>query len=186
MRSIELSYVLESEISRSEIVKAIVSGKVFIYPTDTVYGLGCDATNGRAVSRIKDIKKSRGPFSVIAPGKEWILDNCIITSHSMLKKLPGPYTFILKMKGKAISTEVSVKTVGVRIPDHPFTEIVSEAGVPFVTTSVNMSGETPVWTTKGLPDHIERKVDIAVHDDILNNPPSTIYDLTGKKAKKIR
>ena len=100
--------------------------------------------------------------------------------------LPGPYTLIFRTKGKPVSEMVSKRTLGVRIPDHPYTGIIQEAGVPFVTTSANMSGEVPVWSTLGIPNGIERNVDIAIHDDILNNPPSKVIDLTGRKPVFLR
>ena len=60
----------------------IEEGSIFIHPTDTIYGIGCDATNKEAVRKIRDIKQSKQPFSVIAPGKQWILDNCIVHEHA--------------------------------------------------------------------------------------------------------
>lgn len=187
MRILQLPDVMWDQKTRLWVLKAIEQGKVFMYPTDTVYGLGCDATSSEAVKRIRDIKKTQGPFSVIAPSKEWILKNCMVRKPKDLDRLPGPYTLILRIRDRrSISREVATKTLGVRIPSHPVTEVIQSTGMPFVTTSANMSGEIPAWTTYGIPEHIARKVDVAIHDDILNNPPSTIIDLTGPRAKKIR
>ena len=88
-------------------------GKVFIYPTDTIYGLGCDALNKEAVRKIIEIKeRNNKPMSVIAPNKEWIKENCTIEkkANKWMKKLPGKYTLIVNLKNKkAISNLVNQK-----------------------------------------------------------------------------
>lgn len=186
MKILQLSDVLRKGRVKREVIVSILEGKSFLYPTDTVYGLGCDASNPAAVKRIRIIKTTGHPFSVIAPSMEWIRANLEITRPEYLKKFPGPYTLIFRMKRKAVCEQVSSRTLGVRIPRHPFTAVIQESGVPFVTTSANMSGEIPVWSTQGVPSGIERNVDIAVHDDILNNPPSRVIDLTGRKPRVLR
>ncbi len=93
----------ETKIRKSEIKNMVLKGDVFIHPTDTIYGLGCDATNEQSVKKIREVKqRPTTPFSVIAPSKEWIEANCVITKEakSWLKKLPGPFTFILKKKNR--------------------------------------------------------------------------------------
>jgi tRNA threonylcarbamoyl adenosine modification protein (Sua5/YciO/YrdC/YwlC family) len=186
MKIIQLNDVLKNRRTEREVVVAILEGKVFLYPTDTVYGLGCDASNPDAVRRIRTIKTTGHPFSVIAPSMEWVRENLMVKSPGYLRRFPGPYTLIFRMKKNVVCEGVSRATLGIRIPKHSFTRIAQEAGVPFVTTSANMSGEKPVWSTQGVPSGIERNVDIAVHDDILNNPPSRVIDLTGKKPKILR
>ncbi len=186
MKIIKLQSVMNDERVKREVMVSTIEGKVFLYPTDTVYGLGCDASNPDAVRRIRNIKTTGHPFSVIAPSKGWIMKNCVVRNLRCLDMLPGPYTLIFRLKGKPVSELVSKGTLGVRIPRHPFTKIIQDTGLPFVTTSANMSGEVPVWSTQGIPNGIERNVDIAVHDDILNNPPSKVIDLTGRKSKTLR
>jgi tRNA threonylcarbamoyl adenosine modification protein (Sua5/YciO/YrdC/YwlC family) len=186
MKVICLTEILGNRKVRRMIIREIKKGKVFIYPTDTVYGLGCDASNSRAVRQIRKIKTTRHPFSVIAPSKEWIKENLEVNHPRFLRKLPGPWTFVFRMRKRVVSVEVSRETLGVRIPDHAFTWVIQESGVPFVTTSANMSGEVPVWSTEGVPMAMEKYVDIAVHDDIINRPVSKVMDLTGKRARTIR
>ena len=98
MKRIVLQDAVKNQKIRNELKISVVEGKVFLYPTDTVYGLGCDATNSAAVKRIRTIKTSDHPFSIIAPSKEWILKNMIVKDKKKLDKLPGKYTLIFKMK----------------------------------------------------------------------------------------
>ena len=186
MKRIRMSELSKDSSMRKSIIRGILSGDVFLYPTDTLYGLGCDATNPRASGIIRNIKNSQNPFSVIAPSKEWIKDNLVVTRPEYLERLPGPYTLIFRMKSSVVCREVAENMLGVRIPDHPFTGIVQEAGTPFVTTSANISGETPAWNTHGVPAYIEKKMNMVIDDGIIKNPPSRVIDLTGKKPRIIR
>ena len=84
---------------------SILDGAVFIYPTDTIYGIGCNAENEEAVKKIRDAKnRSKAPFSVIAPSIDWIKENCEVTetAEEWLEKFPGPYTLIFKLKDKIV------------------------------------------------------------------------------------
>ena len=73
--------------------------KIYVYPTDTIYGIGCDATNDKLVLKIRSIKKrDEKPFSIIAPSKDWIKNNFEIIHPEYLDKLPGPYTLVMKPK----------------------------------------------------------------------------------------
>ena len=89
----------------------IKNNALFIYPTDTIYGIGCDATSEEAVKKLRNVKtRYTRPFSIIAPNKQWILENCVIgeKEKSWIDKLPGPYTLILKLKNKtAIAKETN-------------------------------------------------------------------------------
>ncbi|MBU1245789.1 MAG: threonylcarbamoyl-AMP synthase [Nanoarchaeota archaeon] len=181
-------FVSMQEIDKKEAVNAIKKGAVFVYPTDTVYGLGCNALDGNAIERIRDIKRNwEQPFSVIAPNIRWIQAN-LHTKNNYLKKLPGPFTFIFKTKKKCVDKSVNFgkKTLGVRFPDHGFVELIKRAKVPFITTSVNLHGEKPLRDIKHLSNSIAKKVDYVVDDGYLHNYPSTVIDLTGKIAKIIR
>ena len=94
----------ELELRIEEVVNKIKEGKLFIHPTDTIYGIGCDATNPHAVEKVKELKKrpKNSALSIIAPSKDWIRENCELTKEATewLGKLPGPYTLILKLKNK--------------------------------------------------------------------------------------
>lgn len=166
--------------NKRKIAEEIEKGAVFIYPTDTIYGLGCDATNDSAVKRIREIKgRETKPFSVIAPTKEWITQNC---EAKELEKLPGPYTLILKQKNpKAASqqTTTGLETLGVRIPKHWITEIVKELGKPIITTSVNTIGQP--FATK-LEELQKFNVDFIIYEGEKKGKPSTIIDTTTGKT----
>ncbi|MBU0461036.1 MAG: threonylcarbamoyl-AMP synthase [Nanoarchaeota archaeon] len=169
----------------------IIDGAVFVYPTDTIYGLGCDATNSAAVKKLRDIKhRTTQSFSVIAPSKEWIKNNCHVSKDAerYLDKLPGAYTLILRLKNKhCIAKEVSTTdTLGVRIPEHWISDAVKEMNRPIVTTSVNIAGESPVHDIKQIRNEIAQKIDFAIDEGKLSNFPSKIIDLTGKEPKQLR
>ncbi len=167
------------------IIKRIKSGDIFIHPTDTIYGLGCNALIEESVNRIREIKKSDKPFSVIAPNKQWIYKNLEVKNKNYIKKLPGPYTFVLKTKKKIVAKNINLgmKTLGIRIPDHNFTRFIK---VPFVTTSVNLTGKKPIIDIKNISRKILDNVDIVIDDSILDNKPSTVIDLTEKIPKILR
>ncbi len=177
---------LES-LKKAEIAREILKNKIFIYPTDTIYGIGCNALDEDAVQKIRDIKKTDHPFSVIAPSKDWIYKNCY-AKRSYIEKLPGPFTFILKMKKRVVAKNVVLgkRSLGVRIPNHLFTKIVQKAGVPFITTSVNETGKKPLIDVKKIPKKIKKKIDYVIDEGVIDNKPSTIIDLTKKVAKIIR
>lgn len=92
-------------LERVKFFRLIRQGAVFIHPTDTIYGIGCDATNGQAVQRIRDIKQRAAmPFSVIAPSKKWIYDNCEVSleGEKWLDRLPCPYTLVFGLSNRRI------------------------------------------------------------------------------------
>jgi len=164
--------------------KEILNGKIFIYPTDTVYGIGCNALVKEAVLKIREIKKrEQKPFSIIAPSFGWIERNCII-DVDLKKYFPGPYTVILKKKNKNFLSYVSEgDTIGVRIPNHKFTKRIQFSGVPFITTSVNFSGEKPANKIEEIPQEIINQVDFIFNSGELSGKPSTIV-INGKELQR--
>ena len=166
----------------------ILAGKIFIYPTDTIYGLGCDATNIAAVNRIKEIKvrDKDKPLSVIAPSINWIKENFIIEKGLNLKQyLPGPFTILLKKKNPEFLLHVSSNDkIGIRIPDSKFTKEIQKSGVPFITTSVNLSGEPFVLNLEEIKQEIKDKVDYIIESkEKMSGVPSTLI-LNGKPIER--
>ena len=166
-----------------DIVDEILSGKIFVYPTDTIYGLGCNALNGCSVNKIKDMKRRDRdkPISVIAPSFEWIKDNCVVGNIDLEKYLPGPYTLILKKRDIDFLNECSNGgNIGVRMPNHEFFRVIEKAGVPFVTTSVNLSGESPISNVCEISDDILEGVDIVIDVGEVKGKPSILV-IDGKE-----
>lgn len=188
-----------------DFVEDIKHGAVFIYPTDTIYGLGCDATNEESVKLIKDLKylapkgipsaqmasadadkvgKPDKPMSVIAPSVEWIKEHCEVTDELIEKYLPGPYTLFLKKKDANFMKDVSANdTLGIRIPDCEFTKLVEKAGVPFITTSVNFAGEPFAVKISDIDHKILDAVEIVIGVGELDGRPSTLV-IDGKEIKR--
>lgn len=172
---------------KKDLIKLIKSGAIFIYPTDTVYGLGCNALNKKAVAKIKEIKgrDKNKSLSIIAPSKSWIFENLIAKNSIVNKYLPGRYTLILKKKNPKYLSYVSPsETLGVRIPNHKFTKLIEKSGVPFITTSVNLSGEKPTSSLNEISKNIMKKVNIIVNGGELSGKPSTIILPDGKKIER--
>jgi L-threonylcarbamoyladenylate synthase len=167
-------------LEKDKIKKSIRKGAIFIYPTDTIYGIGCNANSDESVRKIRELKeRPEQPFSVIAPSKDWILKNCEIdgVNKNWLDKLPGPFTFILTLiNKKAVSKFVSPKeeTLGVRIPAHWFGKIIEELDIPIVTTSVNKSGEEHMTCLEDLDTDIKKGVDYIFYEGKKTGRPSTI------------
>jgi L-threonylcarbamoyladenylate synthase len=175
-----------TSVDKDRIKQLILRGSVFIYPTDTIYGLGCDATDSEAVQRIRVIKqREEKPFSVIAPSKEWILKNCVVKQDD-LTCLPGSYTLILSLKRQCVAENVNLGlgTLGVRIPDHWFSQVVKETGIPVVTTSVNLSGHKVMTSIDNLDVRIKKTVDFIVYEGKKDGSPSKVINLnTGEVSR---
>lgn len=180
----------EAVLRVGEIIERISKGKLFIHPTDTIYGIGCDATNQRAVQKIHEIKERKdAPFSVWVPDKEWIRENCVVTKEAekWLNELPGPYTLILKLKDKkAVAKGINPRngSVGVRIPDHWFREVVEHLGVPIVTTSANRTGREFMTSVENLDPEIKKGMNFMIYEGEKKARPSKIVHLEeGEKVE---
>jgi tRNA threonylcarbamoyl adenosine modification protein (Sua5/YciO/YrdC/YwlC family) len=170
------------------VVNALREGGIVIYPTDTVYGIGCDITKPRAVERIikiKGIKPKDANFSFICSDLSHISDFARVdnsTFRLLKRNLPGPFTFILPGLNRVPDYFISKrKTVGIRIPANPIPiEIVKILGNPILTTSVKDEDEMLQYTTD--PELIYEKyaelVDIVVDGGFGDNIPSTVIDCT--------
>ncbi|MBW3012193.1 threonylcarbamoyl-AMP synthase [Candidatus Woesearchaeota archaeon] len=179
----------EFESRKEDVLEAIKAGAVFIYGTDTIYGIGCDATNDEAVKKIRKLKqRPSSPFSVIAPSKSWIVENCDgFGLYDELGKLPGPYTFILSLKNKScVSGQVNPEspTLGVRMPEHWFADFIGELGLPIITTSVNKKDEPYMTSLDDIDLDIKAHVDFAIIEGEIKGSPSTLINLT-KENKQI-
>lgn len=179
------------------VAEVLQKGGIIIYPTDTVYGLGCNIFDQKAVekvARIKGIKPTEANFSFIVHDFSHLSDFTRQVDNStfkLLKKhLPGAFTFILNASHNVPKLfKNKKKTVGIRIPDNPIIlDIVKEFGHPILTTSVHDDDEVLEYTTD--PELIHEKycdlVDLVIDGGYGGNVPSTIVDCTAEEPRIIR
>ncbi|MBW2966779.1 threonylcarbamoyl-AMP synthase [Candidatus Woesearchaeota archaeon] len=176
----------EAKLKRAEIESRIARGQIFIHPTDTIYGIGCNALQSKIVQKIRELKqRPETPFSIMAPSIEWIKENCVVSkkTEKYIKELPGPVTLILKTKKQCVAPEVSPNsdTVGVRIPDHWFHDIIQELEVPIITTSANLVGKAFMTSLDNLDPEIQKGIDFIIYEGEKQGRPSKIINLTGEK-----
>lgn len=186
-----------NEKAIDQVVQVLRRGGIIIYPTDTVYGLGCDITNHRAIEaicRIRRIKPEKANFSFVCYDLSHIsdyikpIDNA--TYRVLKKALPGPFTFIFNASNnvpKLLSS--NKKTVGIRVPDNNIARcIVKELGNPILSTSIKDEDEIIEYSTD--PELIYEKyqdqVDIVIDGGYGGNVPSTVIDCTAGDFEVIR
>jgi len=176
---------------QKKVILRELSRSVFVYPTDTIYGLGCNALDERLVARVRLLKKSKQPFSIIVPNKEWIYNNCVVTEEAeeWIRKLPGPYTLIMRLKNKkAVAKNVhnivdDEVTIGVRMPNHWFLAVAYQIKSPIVTTSANITGNDFMTSLDNLDTLIRNNVDYIFYEGEKKGAPSTIIHLEGQKVE---
>ena len=185
-----------SEAAIKKVVDVLKSGGLVIYPTDTVYGLGCDITNTKALERIakiKGIKLEKANFSFVCSDLSNLSDyvkQIDTSTFKILKRaLPGPYTFILPGNNDLPSAFRKKKTVGIRVPDNTIAlDIVRMLGNPIVSTSIHDDDEVLEYSTD--PELIFEKwqylVDLVIDGGYGDNVGSTIIDLSGYEPVVIR
>jgi tRNA threonylcarbamoyl adenosine modification protein (Sua5/YciO/YrdC/YwlC family) len=185
-----------SEASIKKVVEVLRNGGLIIYPTDTVYGLGCDITNSRALERIakiKGIKLEKANFSFICNDLSHISDyvkQIDTATFKILKRaLPGPYTFILPGNNDLPKEFRKKKTVGIRVPANNIAlQIVAMLGNPIVSTSIHDEDEVIEYSTD--PELIfekwQNKVELIIDGGYGDNVASTIIDLSGYEPEVIR
>lgn len=185
-----------SEAAIKKVVDILRDGGIIIYPTDTVYGLGCDITNSRALERIakiKGIKLEKANFSFICHDlsnlSDYVRQIDTATFKILKRTLPGPYTFILPGNNDLPKEFRKKKTVGIRIPDNRIAlEIVKLLGNPIVSTSIHDDDEVLEYSTD--PELIfekwQNKVDLVIDGGYGDNVGSTIIDLSGYEPVVVR
>jgi tRNA threonylcarbamoyl adenosine modification protein (Sua5/YciO/YrdC/YwlC family) len=179
-----------------KVVKTLESGGLIIYPTDTVYGLGCDITNIKAlekIAKLKGIKLEKANFSFICNDLSRLSDyvkQIDSSTFKLLKRaLPGPYTFILPGSKNLPKPFKKRKTVGIRIPDNTIARtLVETLGNPIVSTSIRDDDDILEYTTD--PELIYEKwkniVDIVIDGGYGDNYASTIIDVTNSEPEVVR
>jgi tRNA threonylcarbamoyl adenosine modification protein (Sua5/YciO/YrdC/YwlC family) len=185
-----------SELAIAKVVKVLKEGGLVIYPTDTVYGLGCDITNTKAlerIARIKGVKLEKANFSFICHDlsnlSDYVKQIDTATFKILKRALPGPYTFILPGSTNLPKEFKKKTTVGIRVPDNSIAlEIVRQLGNPIVSTSIHDEDDVIEYTTD--PELIFEKwqnlVDMVIDGGYGDNTASTIIDLSGHEPVVVR
>ncbi len=181
-----------NENSIKETVNALKNGGICVYPTETCYGLGCDATNEKAIKKLRKIKKMNDEKKI----------SIIVSSLEMIKKygrvtkrvekivnlfMPAPLTLVIRKK-KSIPDILNKDEIAFRIPNNLVAlRLVKEFEKPITTTSANITTKPSIYTFDKIRKVFEGKVDIILDGgDLPLEPPSTIVDMTKRKAEIIR
>ncbi|MBP1665611.1 MAG: translation factor Sua5 [Bacteroidetes bacterium] len=180
-----------------KVVDVLEAGGIIIYPTDTVYAMGCDIKAHKAIEKIARLKgqnPDNPDLSIIFRDMSQLSEYTIIYDDNIFRllkrNLPGPFTFIVKANNQIPRLfKNKKKTVGIRIPDNSIVhEIVKELGRPIITTSIHDPDEIIEYTTD--PELIEEKfrdfADIIINGGYGKNDPSTIVDCTGDEITVVR
>ena len=176
-----------------KVVDVLEQGGVIVYPTDTVYGVGCDLFNPEAIQKIHRLKKmdEKKPLSFICSDLKDISRYAFVSNYAykiMKRLLPGAYTFILKAtKLVPKIAQTKQKTVGIRIPDNKIClALVKELGHPIVSTSVSKPGEGLYNDPAEIEERFGKQIDLVIDGGVIVAEHSSIIDLTDDFPKVIR
>ena len=179
-------------------VNCLKNGGIIVYPTDSVYALGCDLMNNKAIERIcrlKNIKPEKSNFSFVCSDLSHLSDYCKPLSNTvfriMKKALPGPYTFILEANGNVPKLlKQNKKTVGIRVPDNKICiELIKQLGNPIISTSLhNDEDELLNYFTDAEMIHqrYHDKVDMVIDGGYGNIYTTTVIDCSEHEIKILR
>lgn len=181
----------------NRVVDVLRKGGIIIYPTDTIYGIGCDLMNRRSVERlcqIMDVKPQKLNLSFICLSmshvSEYVKRIDTPVFKILKKELPGPFTFIFESSNRVPKIlGVNKTTVGIRIPNHPLPlEIVKLLGNPLITSSIKDDDEIKEYTTDPVEifEDFKYKVDIVIDGGAGGNIPSTVVDFSSGEPELIR
>ena len=172
--------------------KIIFEGGIIVYPTDTLYGFGVDATNENSINQLNKLKNRTGPISVIAPDKNvvstWI-DIPTNEKDKALENLTPHRTIIYPVRKEVVNSLIigPENTLGIRIPAHPFCiSLAKQCNVPITTTSVNRKGEFPKSNTNDILESFGNSIDLIIDDGKLSGPASSIYKYQSGSLNKLR
>lgn len=174
-------------------VEALGKGGVIVYPTDTIYGLGCDVTSKGAVERIRRIKRrdASKPMSFVCCDLVQVsrFGHVSNFAHRILKRfLPGPYTFVLRATRETPRIlQTKQKTVGIRIPDHPVPlALVKQLGNPVLSTSANQSNQDVITNPAELERILGKQVDLILECGTLPVLASSVVSLVEDRIVILR
>ena len=167
-------------------------GGIIVYPTDTIYGFGCDALNVNAIKRLNSIKRRITPMSVLCQNVETMLSWVILPDNekiSIENKLKSNATIIAPVKSNIVSKLVmgNGDTLGIRIPNHSFCiKLANQYFNPITTTSVNRSGNKPHSNPRKIELEFSNEIELCIDDGVIKGKGSKIYKYENKSWKVIR
>lgn len=174
-------------------VDLLRDGGVIVYPTDTIYGLGCDITNKEAIERIRRIKgrSNKKPMSFVCADLSNVSDYAHVSNHAyriLKRSLPGPYTFVLPATRETPRIlQTKQKTVGLRVPNHPVPlALVAELGHPIISTSANYTDQEVLTDPYELEQALGKQVDLILECGQLPVMPSSVISLLDDKVEILR
>ncbi|MDZ7262422.1 MAG: L-threonylcarbamoyladenylate synthase [candidate division KSB1 bacterium] len=177
----------------TQAVEVLKSGGVIAYPTDTIYGIGCDIFNKKAIERIYQIKgkEKREPLSFICPDLKDISKYAHVSNAAykiMNHLLPGPYTFVLR--GTRLVPKIMLskrRTVGIRVPDNQICLLMlKEFGNPIVSTSASLSDDEILNDPEKIEEKMGKQLDLILDAGLLGLTPSSVIDLTTEPPTVLR
>lgn len=193
MKTIKITNDSPSERQISEIVRDLETGQIMVFPTDTLYAIGCDALNVKAVERICSIKcinPDKTNLSIICADISMAAEYCRIDNRAfrLLKEIcPGPFTFLFRTTGSLPRTFRNRKVVGIRIPDNnTIRKIVERLGNPILTTSIEYDEEDYAINPGLIADKYCSRVDFFIEGADGETVPSTVIDCTGDEPVIVR
>lgn len=193
MRILQINPINPQQRLIDQVVVTLRQGGVIAYPTDTMYGIGCDIFNQKAVKRIYQIKKrdKNKPFSFICSSLKDVSQYCFLSNSAyrlMKKCLPGPYTFVLpamKIVPKIMMSKQ--KTVGIRVPENNICQqIVNTLGNPILTTSATLEEDYYLSEAFEVEERLGNQIDLIIDGEPITPAPSSVISLIGEEAVVIR
>ena len=183
---------INDQSAQRKACKTLKNGGIIAYPTDTIYGFGCDASNDDAIQRLNLIKQRQGPMSVLCPnietGLSWM--NLSNVEKENAKKKIGPKTTIIVPVIDDIVSKLIIGdkgSLGIRIPNHDFCiNLAQNYSNPITTTSVNRSGQTPHTDPNEISKEFNNEIDLCIDDGIIKGKGSKIYQFKGNRWKVLR
>ncbi len=175
------------------VVEVLEGGGVVAYPTDTVYGLGCDIFNKKAIQRVHQIKRQPDakPFSFICPDLKELSHYARVTNYAyktLRRLLPGPYTFVLEGSREVPKMMLTRrKTAGIRVPDHPICQAITQAlGHPLLSTSATDHEGRILKDAWEIEELLGKQIDLIVDGGPVSGLPSSVVSLVDDIPEVLR
>ncbi len=174
-------------------IDALKNGELIVYPTDTLYGVGCDIHCKSAVEKIYALKfmDKKKPLSIICKDFTQIAEYAHVSNYAfkiMKKLLPGPFTVVLPASNKVPKMLITKqRTIGIRIPQNNFAiKLVEKLGAPIITTTLETDKEMVISDPEEIHDRFSHQISMVFSEGISYSDPSTVVDLTGSELGILR